>query len=332
LATYVAGQGITVESYANEHSGATIWPDHETDGTPAVWGEVPVSQPSIVKQVDTAGRDISLPPDSPVVVLLDGGINDVSLTNIFTIDPSIWDKPAWIAKITSNAVGPRMQDLLAHVFTSFPQAYVIVTGYYQIVSANSERTAAAAALGPYLANLFPEAPILVSQVLSALPAQCAAFDQAAQAGLADAIGSVNASLGQQRVFFAQPTFGPHNSLAAEAPYLWTGSDDPQAAARRAWMIRQPPFTAPLVTPVASLGHPTVMGARAYSGAINRQLARFIRQLAPLSRTQFGTNEDWSRGAYYGSVGNSVYFADVTGDGCHDALVINPDRVTVRRAR
>ena len=32
---------------------------------------------------------------------------------------------------------------LAHVYASFPQAYVIVTGYYQIVSANSERTAAA---------------------------------------------------------------------------------------------------------------------------------------------------------------------------------------------
>ena len=125
-----------------------------------MWGEVPVSQPSVVKQVDTAGRSISLPPETaPCIVLLDGGINDVSLTNIFTIDPTIWDKPAWISKITSNAVGPRMQDLLAHVFTSFPQAYVIVTGYYQIVSANSERTAAAAALGPYLQGLFPEAPI-----------------------------------------------------------------------------------------------------------------------------------------------------------------------------
>ena len=26
LATYVAAQGITVESYLNAHSGATIWP------------------------------------------------------------------------------------------------------------------------------------------------------------------------------------------------------------------------------------------------------------------------------------------------------------------
>ena len=108
-----------------------------------------LSQPSVVKQVDTTGRNVPLPHDAPGVVLLDGGINDVSLTNIFTIDPTIWDKPAWISKITSNAVEPRMQDLLAHVFTSYPQAYVIVTGYYQIISDNSERTAAAAALVTY---------------------------------------------------------------------------------------------------------------------------------------------------------------------------------------
>jgi hypothetical protein len=135
---------VSVESYANAHSGATIWPVGDSDTGASMWGEVPLSQPSIVEQVDSAGRSISLPPaTAPCIVLLDGGINDVSLTNIFTIDPTIWDKPAWISKVTTNDVGPRMQDLLAHVFAGFPQAYVIVTGYYEIVSANSERTAAA---------------------------------------------------------------------------------------------------------------------------------------------------------------------------------------------
>src|SRR6185436_3552499 len=52
LATYVANQGISVESYANEHSGATIWPVGDSDSKPSMWREVPVSQASIVKQVD----------------------------------------------------------------------------------------------------------------------------------------------------------------------------------------------------------------------------------------------------------------------------------------
>jgi hypothetical protein len=51
-------------------------------------------------------------------------------------------------------------------------------------------------------------------------------------------------------------------------------------------------------------------------------------------TQFLPNEDWTHGPY--SVGNAAYFADVTGDGCADAIVINNlptnSTVTVRRAR
>jgi hypothetical protein len=42
--------------------------------------------------------------------------------------------------------------------------------------------------------------------------------------------------------------------------------------------------------------------------------------------QFGvplfSEEDWTRGPYYGNLGQSVYFADVTGDGKADAVVVN----------
>jgi hypothetical protein len=44
---------------------------------------------------------------------------------------------------------------------------------------------------------------------------------------------------------------------------------------------------------------------------------------------FEPNESWTRGAYYGSRG--TYFADVTGDGRADAIVVNNDTVTVRRS-
>ncbi len=46
-------------------------------------------------------------------------------------------------------------------------------------------------------------------------------------------------------------------------------------------------------------------------------------------TRFCSNEDWTHGPYYGSRG--TFFADVTGDHAADAIVVNQDTVTVRRA-
>jgi hypothetical protein len=44
---------------------------------------------------------------------------------------------------------------------------------------------------------------------------------------------------------------------------------------------------------------------------------------------FKPNENWTQGPYYG--GKGTYFADVTGDGKADAIVVNGDTVTVRRS-
>jgi hypothetical protein len=44
---------------------------------------------------------------------------------------------------------------------------------------------------------------------------------------------------------------------------------------------------------------------------------------------FGANESWTTNPYYGNIG--TYFADVTGDGRADAIVVNSSSVTVRRA-
>ena len=44
---------------------------------------------------------------------------------------------------------------------------------------------------------------------------------------------------------------------------------------------------------------------------------------------FSGNESWTSNPYYGTRG--TFFADVTGDGKADAIVVNNDKVTVRRA-
>jgi len=43
----------------------------------------------------------------------------------------------------------------------------------------------------------------------------------------------------------------------------------------------------------------------------------------------GANEDWTHGASFGSLG--TYFADVTGDGKADLILVNPNTISVRRS-
>jgi FG-GAP-like repeat len=42
----------------------------------------------------------------------------------------------------------------------------------------------------------------------------------------------------------------------------------------------------------------------------------------------GANEDWTHGPFFGQLG--TFFTDVSGDGRADAIVVNPDTITVRR--
>ncbi|MEH1945749.1 MAG: hypothetical protein V7K77_01975, partial [Nostoc sp.] len=48
-----------------------------------------------------------------------------------------------------------------------------------------------------------------------------------------------------------------------------------------------------------------------------------------AQAQFNLNESWTQNPYYGSRG--TFFADVTGDGRADAIVVNDDKITVRRS-
>jgi hypothetical protein len=44
---------------------------------------------------------------------------------------------------------------------------------------------------------------------------------------------------------------------------------------------------------------------------------------------FGPNEDWTKGPFYGTRG--TYIADLTGAGAADAIAVNDNAIVVRRA-
>jgi hypothetical protein len=55
----------------------------------------------------------------------------------------------------------------------------------------------------------------------------------------------------------------------------------------------------------------------------------LSTLVSPAQAEFGLNESWTQNPYYGTRG--TFFADVTGDGKTDAIVVNNDKVTVRRS-
>lgn len=294
------------------HSGATIQPPLPTDpadpatphpppdvsspGDPGWIGECPAPSPSVKLQVQQWITRSNLNQELTEIdlVIVNGGANDVGLAaGLFNplalLDPFQSDGPLVMATI--NACGTTMSELLSIVLSTFPRAAVVVTGYYQIVSGESDLDLLIPALGALgllaglVTPLVPGAvPIglgpygswaLKTWVRQRLDTRCALFASSANLALQTAVSTAATAFGP-RVALAVPAFGPSNAIFASDPFVWgvglsTGGLvplDPVAAPRAATC-----GTGSVTTTVASIGHPNPKGAQAYASAIEAALAR-----------------------------------------------------------
>ena len=267
---------VDLRSFA--HSGATIARD-AMDHT-AYWGEIPVAHPSVLAQLD-AVRKQALRREDVYLVLLDGGINDVRIDYILTVDPTIADKNLWVRQKVrqyiaepTNGQGP-MRELALEVARTFPNAIVVVTGYFPIVSPRSNvqhvATVVAALLGARagLAGAAVSA-VTVALVFQNLIQQADAFNDESRKALAAAVVSANAALGSTRVYFADPGFGAEHAMSADQTRLFDGYNDPLYWDRCQRYLSDP-LRYPAVTPIASLAHPNAEGAGMYWSAIMAQI-------------------------------------------------------------
>jgi lysophospholipase L1-like esterase len=260
------------------HSGAVAIPT-QNDSAPAQWAEVPEDAPSISAQVRAASQLAD--PRTVDVVLFNGGINDVSPFHIVVANPFDPNAEAKLERKIRQVFGDFFPRLLDQVVTTFPNARIVVTGYYPIVS---EQTG----VRP-LVNLLKQLP---------RPEDLASFLDRTAADLSDEVLAltiesergrivaqsrlfatqsdqllklaVQAYASSGRVFFASPGFGPANAFSAPDTWLWSGSDDPlypERLRRYGDHVVQSPFDWPLVTPLASMCHPNVQGSAAYAEAI-----------------------------------------------------------------
>jgi hypothetical protein len=94
-------------------------------------GEVPYAYPTIWSQVDLAQRHYSthqIPPETIDLILVDGGINDLGAPKI--LFPIFGD----IKQHAKNYCYEPMKKLLAKAHTAFPNATIVVAGYFPLVS------------------------------------------------------------------------------------------------------------------------------------------------------------------------------------------------------
>jgi lysophospholipase L1-like esterase len=254
---------LTVQKASLAHSGAIIGANNNQTG-PALPGEVLVSLPSILQQT----AQFSNPTEAAEVdvVLLDGGINDVGLTTI--LDPSV--PLATLDSAVRQHCLDDMQVLLDRVTTTFTNAIIVVSGYYQIVSEESN-PAAVETLLLLFRIVFQNFDIHARDEIAA---RCLRFATRSRNHLNTAVDATNQRLsGSPRVFFADPGFGPGHALFASNSRLFGltllgGPEDPVADERHSQCLeagRQGDGL--LVCERASIAHTNEAGARAYARAI-----------------------------------------------------------------
>jgi hypothetical protein len=118
------------------HSGATILPDR-SDCIVAS-GEINVSTPTITYQIRLALEDYrsrGVPPESVGLVLTNGGINDATVARLLNV---FITNPEKVRKLAREHCGERMRGLLRGIVTAFPNALVVVTGYFPFVSSRTD--------------------------------------------------------------------------------------------------------------------------------------------------------------------------------------------------
>lgn len=240
--------GIEVELRSFAHSGAVLL--NTAAPLPAIGqqeptgfdqnrlltpGEIPNGYPTILHQLNVQAPAAGIATREVDLILIDGCINDVGVTTI--LKPS--RKPAEVSAIT-RAKCSAMAEVLKRAHEIYPNAAIVVTGYYPIVSPLSDLAAlpifvatavGTAALAGPVVGLPPDpvsAVAAIAVALGATPllrdslsANSLAFSRTADATLA-AVASTVSTQAQRPglVTYVAPPFTDRNAYAAPDSSLW----------------------------------------------------------------------------------------------------------------
>ncbi len=231
-------QGKPVEIIVYAHSGAVI---SGASGECVKDANLNSGSPSLMKQAENIPNNIDL-------ILVSGGINDVGIANI--LDPKTSEDTI---RSRSEDIQEPMKELLMYLTnTTKPEAKIIVTGYYPLITEDSKLGLKDRAVGAFLARGSEES---VSQALTNLAAGEAnptlgsavstwqsakefginfeniiendplfkansyTFYSTSSDSLRAAVNDVNKAIGGNRIAFVDPLFQSNNGYRASNSYL-----------------------------------------------------------------------------------------------------------------
>jgi len=257
--------------------------------------------PFTIRQVDKARNELDAPPD---IVIVDGGINDV---NVYNIVLPFKSRHMLLARTQSTASA--LECLLGYVRACFPNARIVVTGYYRIVTAASDvgrllrHTRDLLEIAPdyalrkfnltaflpqirFAASIVEHGPSAHELLVGGNPIddlfvgeakkRLIELSEVFEGTMNEVIRSVVAKVG---AVAAIPDIPDMNAAFTDDPFLWgltddLGPEDEVADARRQLVAqRKPSVFEQFAWERASLGHPNVKGAEAYARAILKALAQ-----------------------------------------------------------
>ncbi len=261
----------TVNKVVLAHSGATIGsgdPTNPSALTEPPVGEVPTSYPTIIQQCQQFTGPPA--PNEVDLILVDGGINDVSIMNI--LNPTV--TTTTLETYMRNYCYTAMKVLLVELERKFPNARIIVTGYFPIISTQSNL---------WLLDLFLYATtgllgvILAEWMKQQIIVNCQCFAERSSSLLYWAVSEERSASGRQIDFADAYWFGLDGTRAALTanPWLFGINPDtsPQDTVQRhnACVVADAAPDRPdvnlYICDRASVGHPNPQGAAAYANAI-----------------------------------------------------------------
>lgn len=280
VANRLAEYGLVVQSNLQAHSGAIIGEPDVCIHQPPIDGEVPVSYPTIFEQLEAA-LDGKAHDESVNLVMISGGVNDVDITRI--LNPRIRN----LEQLIEDAFYRKMKLLIERAYHSFPNAIIVITGYYKAFSEDSERSSFlnvlkgigfALPLLPYsVGDLVMD--MLGPRLTQALIERCNHFYNSSHECIREAIIDFVGMHPEARnqIYFADPNFKAEHAIGASEALLYgvnadySPQDPPEIAERRAkaCVLHRDRLDAVSYVsgPRASVGHPNPAGAQQYAHVI-----------------------------------------------------------------
>ena len=248
----------SIELQVLAHTGAMLFTEnYDPERSP----DLISGNPTIAHQAD-----MILNPDDVDLILVSGGINDISvdnilrleqltsfrgtivdkgwidpnnavysgLTNLFTGTPEQkYDDPTYpISKVQERSSGIRtpMHLLLNKLLNKCPNARIVVTSYYPIISTDSKGLSdAILALVPKSKDIEDYKHLDEPDRKRQLIDKSGIFYTESTRSLRAAVNDANSDSRSNRVAFAQVVFKPINSYGADQTWLWRITNGPNGA-------------------------------------------------------------------------------------------------------